>query len=50
MSGPQQKPLVLAHHVMWTAYGWWLPNDPRASTSHTIRNDLIAHRIAGVAS
>lgn len=27
---------------MWTLYGWWLPNDPRGSTSHTIRNDLIA--------
>lgn len=41
MSGPP-KPLVLAHHLMWTAYGWWLPNDPRGSTSHTIRSDLIA--------
>jgi REP element-mobilizing transposase RayT len=27
---------------MWTLYGWWLPNDPRGSTSQTIRNDLIA--------
>jgi len=27
---------------MWTLYGWWLPNDPRGSTSRTIRNDLIA--------
>jgi REP element-mobilizing transposase RayT len=27
---------------MWTLYGWWLPNDPRGSTSCTIRNDLIA--------
>ncbi len=27
---------------MWTLYGWWLPNDPRGSTSQVIRNDLIA--------
>ncbi len=39
MSG---QPIVLAYHIMWTLYGWWLPNDPRGSTSHTIRNDLIA--------
>jgi REP element-mobilizing transposase RayT len=26
---------------MWTLYGWWLPNDPRGSTSQIIRNDLI---------
>ena len=34
--------MIIAHHLMWTAYGWWLPNDPRGSTSHTIRCDLIA--------
>lgn len=38
MSG---QPIVLAYHIMWTLYGWWLPNDPRGSTSRTIRNDLI---------
>jgi REP element-mobilizing transposase RayT len=36
------RPIVIAHHIMWTLYGWWLPNDPRGSTSRTIRNDLIA--------
>ncbi len=36
------NPIVIAHHIMWTLYGWWLPNDPRGSTSRTIRNDLIA--------
>ncbi len=36
-----EKPIILAYHIMWTAYGWWLPNDPRGSTSHTIRNDLL---------
>jgi REP element-mobilizing transposase RayT len=37
-----KNPIVIAHHIMWTLYGWWLPNDPRRSTSRTIRNDLIA--------
>lgn len=27
------NPIVIAHHLMWTMYGWWLPNDPRGSTS-----------------
>jgi hypothetical protein len=22
-------PLVIAYHLIWTACGWWLPNDPR---------------------
>ncbi len=37
-----EQPLVIAYHLIWTAYGWWLPNDPRGSGSTTIRNDLIA--------
>ena len=36
------NPIVIAHHIMWALYGWWLPNYPRGSTSRTIRNDLIA--------
>ena len=36
------QPLVIAYHLIWTAYGWWLPNDPRGSMSHTIASDLIA--------
>src|SRR3989304_1765487 len=36
------QPIVIAHHIMWTLYGWWLPNDLRGSTSRTIRNDLVA--------
>src|SRR5205814_6341889 len=35
-------PMVLAHHLIWTAYGWWLPNDPRGSSSHEIRVEKIA--------
>jgi REP element-mobilizing transposase RayT len=35
------NPIVIAYHLIWTAYGWWLPNDPRGSGSHTIRNDIL---------
>jgi hypothetical protein len=34
--------MVIAHHLIWTAYGWWLPNDPRGSSSHEIRVEQIA--------
>lgn len=34
--------MVIAHHLIWTAYGWWLPNDPRGSMSCAIASDLIA--------
>jgi REP element-mobilizing transposase RayT len=34
--------MVVGHHLIWTAYGFWLPNDPRGSSSHTIRVDLLA--------
>lgn len=36
------QPLVIAYHLIWTAYGWWLPNDPRGSGSTTVRNDVFA--------
>lgn len=36
------RPIVIAYHLMWTAYGFWLPNDPRGSTSRTTASDLIA--------
>src|SRR5262249_23029489 len=29
-------------HLIWTAYGSWLPNDPRGSGSRTIRKDVLA--------
>src|SRR5262249_7630241 len=41
-SGIMPQPLVIAHHLIWTAYGWWLPNDPRGSGSKEIRTDVIA--------
>lgn len=34
--------MVIGHHLIWTAYGWWLPNDPRGSSSHEIRVEPIA--------
>jgi hypothetical protein len=36
------QPLVIAHHIIWTAYGWWLPNDPRGSGSNAVRSDILA--------
>lgn len=33
--------MIIAHHLIWTAYGWWLPNDPRGSTSTVIRCDVL---------
>jgi REP element-mobilizing transposase RayT len=36
------SPIVIAHHLIWTAYGHWLPNDPRGSGSHQIQNDVLA--------
>ncbi|HDY65318.1 MAG TPA: hypothetical protein ENH84_03675 [Phycisphaerae bacterium] len=35
------RPLVIGYHLVWTAYGWWLPNDPRGSTSKCIRSNVL---------
>lgn len=34
--------MIAGYHLIWTAYGWWLPNDPRGSGSHEIRSANIA--------
>ncbi len=34
--------MIIAHHLIWTGYGWWLPNDPRGGASRVIRSDVIA--------
>ena len=34
--------MVAGFHLIWTAYGWWLPNDPRGSSSHEIRVEKIS--------
>ena len=33
--------MVIAHHLVWTNYGTWLPNDPRGSGSRTIAAPLL---------
>ncbi len=33
--------MVAAYHLIWTIYGYWLPNDPRGSNSRVIRSDVI---------
>jgi REP element-mobilizing transposase RayT len=30
------KQMVFGYHLLWTAYGWWLPNDPRGSMSKEV--------------
>lgn len=35
-------PFVIGYHLVWTGYGWWLPNDPRGSMSSCIKCDLTA--------
>ncbi|MCI0380344.1 MAG: hypothetical protein L0215_22395 [Gemmataceae bacterium] len=34
--------MVAGFHLVWTAYGYWLPNDPRGSWSQEIRVERIA--------
>jgi hypothetical protein len=33
--------MVAAYHLMWSLYGCWLPNDPRGSSSHEMRNPVL---------
>jgi REP element-mobilizing transposase RayT len=33
---------VIAYHLIWTGYGWWLPNDRRGSGSKEVRRDILA--------
>lgn len=33
--------MALAHHIMWTVYGRWLPNDVRGSLSKRVRSDKL---------
>ena len=34
--------MVIAHHLVWTTYGTWLPNDPRGSWSQTVLSPNLA--------
>ncbi len=36
------QPIVIAHHLIWSVYGSWLPNDPRGSGSDTVHNTVLA--------
>ncbi len=33
--------MVIGFHLVWTAYGWWLPNDPRGSMSRDVLCEAI---------
>lgn len=33
--------MVAGYHLIWTVYGYWLPNDPRGSTSREIRVEAL---------
>jgi len=35
------NPLIIAYHLIWTAYGWWLPNDLRGSMSRFVHSDVL---------
>jgi REP element-mobilizing transposase RayT len=41
-SGQGGAAMIAGYPLIWTAYGWWLPNDPRGSSSHEIRVERIA--------
>ncbi len=35
------RPMVIAHHLIWTLYGHWLPNDPRGSGSAAVGQEKL---------
>lgn len=35
------QPIVIAHHLIWSVYGSWLPNDPRGSGSDEVHNPIF---------
>lgn len=39
---PPRNPSVIAYHLCWTAYGVWMPNDPRGSGSREVATLQIA--------
>ena len=39
---PPTKPQIIAHHLVLTAYGHWLPNDLRGSGSQDFYDDKLA--------
>ncbi|HMO85818.1 MAG TPA: hypothetical protein PKC18_12965 [Lacipirellulaceae bacterium] len=37
-----RRPVVIGYHLVWTAYGTWLPNDPRGSGSRAVLTPGLA--------
>ena len=35
--------MVIAYDLVWTGYGWWLPNDPRGSGSRGVAHEGLRH-------
>ena len=35
------QPLLIGHHLIFTAYACWLPNDPRGSSSHVCATEVL---------
>jgi REP element-mobilizing transposase RayT len=33
--------MILAWHIVWTAYGWWFPNDVRGAWSRDVRSPAL---------
>lgn len=39
---PARRPMIIAHHLIWTLYAHWLANDIRGSGSAQLRDDKFA--------
>src|SRR5882757_9319102 len=39
---PTRRPTIIAHHLIWTLYGHWLPNDLRGSGSSELHDEKFA--------
>lgn len=39
---PTRRPAISAHHLIWTLYGHWLPNDLRGSGSSELHDEKFA--------
>ena len=37
-----QRRIIIAHHLILSGYGHWLPNDPRGSGSEEIREEKLS--------
>jgi REP element-mobilizing transposase RayT len=37
-----QRPIIIGHHLIWTLYGHWLPNDLRGSGSSELYDKKLA--------